>query len=198
MTVAERNFIDNNLVRLDHGDLDRLHRSAFFLLAGLPLEQFARSLFAFAFSTCLTPTIHSPNREFEHLVRFNYVDWAKTQSALGNSITTLAETRSSVGDWTVVKALRATGDQFDAAQALQLAEALTKDRERLSSWRLVETYCETDPCDPDAQRPANIENTAQRYRSMAVDQICLSTSRSQDTLFFDMAKPGVARFEPKA
>ena len=81
LTVAERNFIDNNLVRLDHGDLDRLHRSTFFLLAGLPLEQFAQSLFAFAFSTCLTPTIHSPNREFEHLVRFNYVDWAKTQPA---------------------------------------------------------------------------------------------------------------------
>ena len=198
LTDAEQNYIRTNLKELDSGDLDRLHRLAFFLLAGLPLEQFAGSLFSFALSGSLTQTIHAPRAEFEHLMRFNYVDWNATRAALVEWIGNLGETRSSVGDWAVIKALRATGDQSDAAEAEQLTKVLTKDREHVPSWRLVENYCATDPCDPDARRPDNIADTAMRYRSMPVDQLCLTMGNSQETLFFDMAQPGVARFEPEA
>ena len=165
LTDAERNYIEKNLIRHDEGDLDRLHRLAFFLLAGLPLEQFAGPLFSFALTNSLTPTIHSPQRDFEYLIRFNYVDWNATRAALAKWIGSLGATRSSVGSWAVVNALRATGDQSDAAEAEKLAEALTKDRETLPGWRLVETYCATDPCDPDAPRPDNIGSTAEQYRS---------------------------------
>ena len=198
LTDAERTYIEKNLVRRDEGDLDRLHRLAFFLLAGLPLEPFAGSLFSFTFSTSLTPTIHAPRREFEHLIRFNYLDWDATRAALAKRIGNLGQTRSSVGDWAVVNALRVTGDQSDAAEAEQLAELLTKDRDRLSAWRLIENYCATDPCDPDTLRPDNIGNTAEQYRNIPVDQVFLTRSNSHEALFFDMAMPGVARFEPEA
>ena len=55
LTDAERNYIEKNLVRHDEGDLDRLHRLAFFLLAGLPLEPFAGSLFSFRLQYLLNP-----------------------------------------------------------------------------------------------------------------------------------------------
>ena len=198
LTEAEQAYIKTNLIQLDSGDLDRLHRLALFLLAGLPLEQFAGSLFSFVFSASLTPTIHAPRRELEHLIRFNYDDWNATRAALVNSARRLGEARSPVGDWAVVGALRATGDQSDATEAEELAGVLTRDRERSSAWRLIENYCATDPCDPDARRPDNIADTALRYRSMPVDQVCLTMGNSQETLFFDMAQPGVARFEPEA
>ena len=75
---------------------------------------------------------------------------------------------------------------------------LTSDRDRLSAWRLVESYCATDPCDPDTLRPDNIGNTAEQYRNIPVDQVYLTRSNSQEALFFEMAMPGVARFEPEA
>ena len=198
LTDAEGTYIENSLVPLASGNLDRLHRLAFFLLAGLPLEQFARSLFSFAVGSSLTPTIHAPQRDFEHLIRFNYVDWKATRVALAKSVEELGPTRSSVGDWAVVKALRATGEVSDAADAEQLAEVLTSDRDRISSWRLIENYCATDPCDPEEVRPDNIANTATQYRNMLVDKVCLTMGNSHETFFFDMAMPGMARFEPQA
>ena len=197
LTVAERNYIESNLVIVEKGDVDRLHRIAFILLAGLPLNQLVGSLFSFSLSSSLTPTIHAPQRELEHILRFNCVDWTATRAALKEWIGEFGEVRSSVGDWAVVKALRATGDARDAVEAEELVEVLTRGQERLSGWRLVESYCATDPCDPDAPRPDNIENTANKYRELPVDQVCLTRGSSPETHFFDMAMPGVARFEPE-
>ena len=106
LTDAERNYLEKNLVKLDAGDVTRLHRLALYLLAGLPLEKFAGPLFSSAFSGSLTPTTGSPYREFEHLIRFNYVDWFATRRAFLKLIEVIGEERSSVGDWAVVKTLR--------------------------------------------------------------------------------------------
>ena len=82
--------------------------------------------------------------------------------------------------------------------AHHLTEVLTAHLERRSGWRLIETYCATDPRDPEAPRPQNIGGTAEKYRNMAVDKVCLTRGNSVETLFFDMAMPGVARFDPEA
>ena len=198
MTDAERNYLEENLVKLGTGDVARLHRLALYLLAGLPLEEFAGPLFSSAFSASLTPTMDSPYRAFEHLLRFNYIDWSATRRALLECIECIGKERSSVGDWAVVEALRGTGDLSDAAEAHHLTEMLTAHHEHRSSWRLIETYCATDPCDPEAPRPENIEVTAEKYRHMAVDKVSLTRGKCIETRFFDMAMPGVARFEPEA
>ena len=53
-------------------------------------------------------------------------------------------------------ALRSTGDLSDATEAQHLTEMLTANFERIGPWRLIESYCATDPCDPEAARPENI------------------------------------------
>ena len=198
LTYAERNYLEKNLVELDAGDVTCLHRLALYFLAGLPLEKFAGPLFSSAFSGSLTPTTGSPYREFEHLIRFNFVDWFATRRAFLKFIEFIGEERSSVGDWVVVKTLRSTGDLSDAAEAHHLTEVLTAHPERRSGLRLIETYCATDPCDPEAPRPENIGDTVKQYRNMAVDKVGLTRGKSMETHFFDMAMPGVARFEPEA
>ena len=198
LTDAEKSYMETNLVELDAGDVDRLHRLALFLLAGLPLKKFVGPLVSSAFSASLTPTIGSPHSEFEQLLRWNFVDWAETREALLEWIGCIGDERSSVGNWTVAVALRGTGDQSDAAEAQRLTEMLTTNYKKVGPWRLVETYCATDPCDPEAPRPENISGTAEKYRNTAVDRVALTMGNSEETYFLRKALPGVARFKPEA
>ncbi len=98
----------------------------------------------------------------------------------------------------MVTILRATGHSDDAQEAERLVEILTADHQKFAGWRLVEKYCATDPCDPDAPRPDNITDTAARYRALDGTALCQGRGRSQDDHFYEMAQAGVARFEPDA
>ena len=51
---------------------------------------------------------------------------------------------------------------------------------------------------PEAPRPDNIADTAEKYRSTVVDKVGLTRGNSVETYFFRKAMPAVARFEPKA
>ncbi len=198
LTEPEKRYIETNLTKLEEGDVDRLHRLAMFFLAGLPLKNFVGPLVSSAFSASLAPTIDVPRRELEHLVRFNLVDWVATREAMLEWTKIIGDERSSVGNWTVAKTLRSTGDPSDAAEVQRLAETLTTTFEKIPSWRLIETYCATDPCNPQSSRPENISDTAEKYKSIAVAQVCAMMGNGGETLFFREAMPGVARFEPRA
>ncbi len=198
LTSTERDYMESHLARRDGKNVDQLHRLAIFLLAGLPLHKFASPLFSLAFSASLTPAYHALPGEYMQLVQFNRFDWAATREGLLNCIDRLGVELSRVGKWAIVRALHSTGDPSDAANAQQLASALTEQREKPQSWRLVESYCSSDPCDPSASCPDNIADTAEKYRNISVEETYLTLGRSQETLFFDMAMCGVARFEPEA
>jgi hypothetical protein len=197
LTDHEREYLNNNLTLGEGRDFNRLHRQAFQLLSGLRLAPFGASLFAWAFGNALNSSPYAPVSEFEHLVCFNPEDWSATRTILLAMIPVLSDKRSTVGDWTVVRILRATGHSDDATMAEGLVGSLTKDREKFGSWRLVETYCETDPFDPSSVRPTNIGSTAERYGDLAVDKLGATRGMSTDDHFFEMAMPGIARFEPE-
>ncbi|WP_227010590.1 hypothetical protein [Pelagibius marinus] len=197
LTKGERSYIEKHLIRHDDGDLDHLHRQALFLLAGMPLAPFAPSLFAWAFADALNTSLYAPNQEFGWLIQSNNLDWEATRTALLEVVETFSVSRSEVGDWAVVAILHGTGNEVDAARGHELFEHLTRDREKIGSWRLVETYCATDPCDPAAVRPENIDQTAKRFREIDVDKLCLSLGASTEDHFFQAAMPGMARFAPE-
>ena len=198
LTEAETSYMDKNLTRLEEGDVNVLHRFALFLLAGLPLETFAGPLVSSVFSASLTRAVGSLHLEFENLIRFNYVDWAETQKALNQEISCLGDERSSVGDWTIVKVLNSTGDPSDADEAQVLRESLIENYKRPGRWRLIEDYCETDPCDPQASPSKNISKTAKKYQNIDIEKLCTSTGTSMETHFFKDAMPGIARFKSEA
>jgi hypothetical protein len=198
LTDHERKYLDENLRTNEDGDLDRLHRQAFHLLGGMPLAPFGPWLFAWAFGNALNSSLYAPVGEFEYLIRFNHRDWSAARTALLATIPTLSHEQSTVSEWTIVGVLRATGNDDDAARAKKLVTSLTKDRDSFGSWSLVETYCETDPCDPLSVRPTNIDGTAERYRNLEVDKLGSSRGMSTEDHFFETAMPGIARFEPDA
>lgn len=199
LTVAERTVLDQ-LVDAEEPRFSDLHRLAFALMAGKPIAEFAKPLMHWAFADALATSIDAPGKEFEHLVRFNRADWAATREALlgASEWLEVEATRSKVGARALVRILRATGASEDAGKAETLADWLTRDRERYGSWRRVEDYCTTDPCDPNSSYPDNIDATALRFADINVSELSNHMGRSFNDHLLTDAMPGVARFKPEA
>ena len=180
------------------GDLNTLSRFSFILLAGKSITPAAQALVQWSFANALNTDLMPPDREFKHLVRFNNVDWSDARVALLEEADVLRQEEISVtGKWALVNILQATGNTEDAKQARILVEELTKDHTYFSSWRRVEDYCSTDPCDPTSEKLDNVKQTAQNYRDIDVKKLRLSRSTTSEDHFFAMARPGMARFEAR-
>ena len=106
---------------------------------------------------------------------------------------------SRTGKWALVNILRATGDSENGKEAQSLVGELTKDMDRslFEGLRLVERYCMTDPCDPISEQPDNVTRTADDYAVIDVSKLRQSMYQSSEDHFFDMARPGIARFKPE-
>lgn len=195
LTLLEAQYRDANLVHTDRWRFDALHRTAFYLLAGKPLAGFADDLLKWSVSDALGPSIQAPDKEFRQLIRFNRADWKETRIALLEGIKAFdGDNSSTVGKWATVEILRATGDVADAKTAEELAEWLTRDREKHPGWSLVQEYCAVDPCDPGTKKPDNVDATAIQYRALDSSKLANHMGRSSEDHFFNMARAGVARF----
>ncbi|MBI1290193.1 hypothetical protein GC173_02970 [bacterium] len=195
LTEIEKKYINDNLIETDCWRFETLHRLAFYLLAGKPLEGFASDLVNWSVSDALGPAIHAPDKEFRQLIRFNRVDWRETQAALLKEIEVLeGDNSSAVGKWAIVEILRGTGALHDAREAEDLAEWLTRDREKFEGWSRIEDYCAVDPCDPGTSKPDNVDETARQYRKIDASKLATHMGQGADDHFFNMARTGVARF----
>ena len=97
-----------------------------------------------------------------------------------------ADNVSRVGKWTLVNILRAIGDTKSGLEDEQLVYELTKDRESLGSWRLIENYCSADPCDPQSRKPENISATAKQYELTEVNKIHSSFAVTSNSSIFSL------------
>ena len=187
----------STLVLEERGDYSRLSQLAFQFLAGRPLAEYAESLRNWAFASAFNGGYRDFHAEFNHLLQFNLVDWKKTRLAILEAAELFqTQDTSSVGRWASAYLLFATAESDDAQEAEQFVAELRKDSKDLKGWRLVENFCSTDPCDPLSTRPANIDATAEKYLALDVSTLKQHTGNGQNDHFFDMARPGLARFEP--
>ena len=195
LSEAEKEIL-SKLTEMD-GEMNTLSRFAFILLAGKPIEPAAQALMQWSFANALNTDLMSPDQEFRHLVRFNQVDWSDARVALVKEIDVLQQNEISVtGKWALVNVLQAIGSLKEAKQARILVDKLTENRPHFPSWRLVEDYCTTDPCDPRSEKPDNVQQTAQNYKDdIDVSQIWVSRGQTSADLFLAKARPGMARFE---
>lgn len=184
------------LEQVEEGSVCTLASLAIEMLIGMPLAPFSESLLDWSFSQALNSNIESPHEEFRNLVSFNTVDWVETRDALKAVACDLdAAGVSKAGKWALVNILRATGDNTDAAESQILVNELTKSLPPLPpGWRLIETYCATDPCDPDSIEPENVANTAIKYADVDVNQIRVGRWMAGEDHFFQGARPGIVRF----
>lgn len=196
LSTNERAILRN--LQKEEGNLSSLSRLTLSLLAGKSLTPFARSLLNWSFSNALNSDHTTPYDDFIHLVSLNRVDWSQTRAALLEVSTPLREADvSATGKWALVTIMRATGHSEDGKEAQTLVDDLTKDWPHFESWRLIEKYCATDPCDPVSEQPENIMRTAEQYAAIDVSKLRKNRYQTDEDHFFDMARPGIARFKPE-
>jgi hypothetical protein len=187
------------LILQERGDYSRLNNLAFQFLARQPLAEYATCFRNWAFAAAFNGGYRDHRDEFNHLLQFNLADWEATRLAVVEAANIFhTPSTSRTGQWALVYLLNATADNDDAKAAQELAEELTKDRERFAGWRLIEKYSATDPCDPASTQPANIDATTHKYAAIDVSTLRRHMGRNTDDHFFDMARPGLARFKPDA
>lgn len=197
LSAPERALLEG-MHRRDEFDPGALHRAAFDLLAGRPLAPFAEDLVACALSEAINSALSSPYNVFIDLIRFNKVDWREAETALRRAVARFAtEDTSPSGQWAYVAVLRGLATFEDSLVEVRLVNDLTKDRQSLGGWRLVETYSTSDPCDPDAVEPPNLAATADRYAQVDVANLGQGTDHTAEDHFLDGATAAVARFKPE-
>ncbi|WP_146010333.1 hypothetical protein [Acidimangrovimonas sediminis] len=198
LSTAEKLFLKEKMVLCEGFDPLSLSEHAFELLAGMPLNGFAEELVAYSFAYALNTSIHAPYDEFLALVRFNRSDWPETRDALRSASAFLTQDETSrTGRWALVAVLRGISTAEEADLEERLVVELIKDRPKFEGWRLVEKYCATDPCDPLSKRPDNLDETAERYRSIDAVELLKSRSMGAEDHFVKDARPGLARFDPE-
>lgn len=204
---AERDQRINSLNEVEHEYLSQLIRQeaspyrlmqlALQICAGMPLECLANGLACASFSMALTPSPFSPRDEFSSLILFNHRDWAPVRDQFIAHAARMTSPGTSIsGQWAAVTLLRSTGAVVDSTIAHKLVVELTKDREPFTSWRRVESYCATDPCDPDSDRPDNIDVTARKYAQLDISKLRVFMGLTDQDHFVESALPGLARFSP--
>jgi hypothetical protein len=187
------------LVLEERGDYSRLNKTAFQFLAGTPLRAFGGSFRNWCLASAFNGGFLDARDEFNDLIQFNRVDWVETRGEILKAAESLrGPTISETGQWALVYLLSATGASPDAEEAESIFEILTRDRQKYPGWRLVENYCATDPCDPNSPRPDNIAATAVKYAAIDVSKLRKDRGQGTEDHFFEMARAGLARFEPNA
>ena len=194
---TEKSIVDE--LREVDGDLETLASLAFVLLASRPRVPAAKSVVHCAYALALSTDYYRHGADLAHLVQLNRLDWTDAREALLKEVEPLrSEDVSTDGKWALVRVLRATGDPDDAVEASVLSERLTEGEERLTgSWKLVEQYCTTDPCDPASAEPDNVRKTAREYSLIEFDDLDSKKVHVRGASFFDMARTAVARFDRK-
>lgn len=196
LTPCERAILER-MTRDDGVDGTTLSEDAFAILAGMPLVDFAEGLMYWAFAASIHGGYHVPWKDFAFVVQHNRIDWFETRDALlAAAVCFAAHDASRTGKWAFVSILRATGDPDDGSRAEIIANALMPEWEHFQSWRLVENYCATDPCNPASERPDNIDATTHRMAELDPTALVRNRRTGEQEHFLSDAAPGLARFAP--
>ena len=177
-------------------DVDILVITAFHILAGKPLANFASEFTKWSFGCSLNSSYSSPHKDFISLIRYNLVDWENTRTQLLNEAKILnSSDNSSVAKWAYIRILYATGESSDAKFAENLAKQLRNDAYS-GGWRRIENYCSTDPCDPESLEPENIVKAIQVCHELDVCKIWNDLNQTSESLLLHDIQTGLARFRP--
>ena len=192
LSSAEKRLLEG--MEETDGYIGALSRLAFTLMAGRPISPFATGIVQWAFANLINQNQGWLYEKLEYVVTLNRSDWRAARAALLKESTIFRGADvSNDGTWALIVLLRATGGPDDASEAEELTARISDVKPR--SWRAVEEYCSSDPCDPSASKPMNVSDTAHRYAAVDATSLYTGSFRGPDELFLEMARPGVVRFE---
>lgn len=176
---------DPNSVRTDE-------LAAFQLLSG-PQAVYAKSIWAWCLAQTIAPDYRSPQEDLQWAIRLNIEDWKETSLALRATLQAVTGQSSEPYRRAASRALRLLGDLESEA----IAESLTGPLGEGSAWRRVESFCDTNPHDPNAPVCDNLSNAITTLADIDLNE--LHTGRFSNTADHNFATvtPALARFAPE-
>ena len=193
----EAAYLKANCTEISDVSLSSLSLDIFYLLSDRALEPFAEQLVTWSYCTSLNSGYRAPDKSFIHLIRHNKVDWSKTRTALLKACEILAlKTASETAKWAYLRILRAISSETEAIKAEKIYDELTSDRQSYGAWRLIEKYCDTDPCDPESAYPSNYESTKTRVQNLKFEEMGVGRGMTSEDHYFQTIQSSLARFEP--
>jgi hypothetical protein len=197
--------IDSRLAALSEADralLDRLtterpswpgvelQHLATLLLAGKALLQYAEDLFGWCLATDVSAEVPTVDEELAWLVRMNAVDPEAVAAQVASLTSGVTITSSELMRSSTATLLRLLGDSTSGARAQELAPTSPGH-----TWRLIETFCDTNPHDPDAPVGSNLDNSRAAAARIDPSEIWASFLHTRTDLELDYIIPALARFE---
>ena len=167
--------------------------TAALLLAGRPQGAVAEGLVGWALAKAIAGDVHDAREELQWAVRLNKVDWEAVRDGVWATLASVNDASSERMKEGAARAFRLLGDEA----SVERADALSPPEVR-QSWRRVETFCDTDPYDPDAAPPGNLDNARGAVSRIRADQLWLYMSPTSEDHDLDHASPGLLRFDPEA
>lgn len=191
-TPGEHAFVNSRTVSLEsQGGAVKLDRLAARVLASRPLAPHAEGLLAWAFAALLTADMSPAADDVAWVCRLNERDPADTKAAVSALVRNLGEPPSDAGRQARAILLRVLGDLESAIVAADLVPLGPGYR-----WTRAEQFCDTDPYDPGAPMPSNLDVARQAVTAVKPDKVWATSSKSTHDLPVEDALPGLARFDP--
>jgi hypothetical protein len=161
------------------------------LIAGRPLRPFAEALFGWAFAQAVAGSTHSADEALEWVVRLNPADWSETSAAIQELTAGIDDMSSEAMKRAAAIALSLLGDKHTSDRASRLLPCAKGWR-----WRLVETFCDTNPHDPDAAPGTNLDNARNAVAASAPSDVWVAMSQTMADHQLELVTPALARFDP--
>ena len=168
-----------------------LDKVAAFLIAGRPLRPFAEGLVGWALAQAIAGGPRNASEALEWVVRLNVADWAETRLAVWEATSEVDEMSSEKMRSAAAISLDLLGDQGSSKRANRLQPPGKSWR-----WRLVENFCNTNPHDPNAPPPTNLDNARSAANAVAPSDIWAGMGQTMPDHQLELITPALARFDP--
>lgn len=179
------------------GQLDELYSLALRLLAGRPLAGFAESFLFFGLGLSMDTDTSGAKRAFYQLTAFNRLDRAAAMESFLKAIEPLrSPDTSEAGQWTVVRMLFATGDEFAAREAEGISNSLREDILHLTTPAL-DKWRHARVADPKSIRPNDMDAGLESFSAIGLGSLLQSMTSSMEDHRFDEFLPVACRFAPE-
>ena len=168
-----------------------LDRLSALLMAGRPLAPFACGWVGWAFAQVVAGDFHDAGEMLAWVARLNRQDRQAFADALRSATQEVSTASTEEARRAAAMAMRLPGDGDLAADADLLSQPGSSKR-----WRRVETYCDTNPHDPDARPGANISNAISSLQRIGPGETWRHMGPGGDDHELEWISPALARFDP--
>ena len=158
-------------------------------LADRPLASFAEAFLGRALALAVARDLYDRNDEIEWIFRLNRRDPEETTRAIEALGESLLLNASQPMQAAVLSLYRCSGSPKLGSIADSLAPISKGER-----WRLIDSLCDVDPCDPDSLAPSNLQNAIKQIGNCSQLNVRAAFSTTSEDHNIETTTPSLSRF----